>query len=169
MTNMILNDQQLTAIVVLDMTDIINEVADQLLKKLKDDGGLIESIVYGAGSPAWYPRQKESGGLLAAYDKTEAVVAGTTITAEVGEHPDRMTVDSVGFIHGSEYWDITDIRSLLTEIITEGKSGPLFGNDGFWRGSRDFWKPLIDMLEDGTVDSMIESGFTKRKIKFIKM
>jgi|WetSurMetagenome_2_1015567.scaffolds.fasta_scaffold54392_2 hypothetical protein len=162
-----MNDQQLTAIMVMDMTEIINSVADQLLKKLKDSGGFIETIVYGAGEPKWYPRQRENGGLLEAYDKTDATVAGTTITAEVGEHPDRMTSEPEAFIHGSEYWDITDIRSLLTEIITEGKSGPLFGN-GFWRESRDFWQPLLDMLESGEVDIMIETEFTNRGIKFIK-
>jgi hypothetical protein len=168
---MILNDQQLTAIVVLDMTDIINEVADQLLKKLKDSGGFIETIVYGAGSPSWYPRQKESGGLLGAYDKTDATVAGTTITAEVGEHPERMTFDPENFIHGSYYWKdgTTDIRKILSDIITEGTSGPLFGDTGFWMSPRDFWQPLLDMLESGEVDTMIESAFTKRKIKFIKM
>lgn len=170
MPNMIMNDQELTAIVVLDMTDIINEVAEELLKKLTWNGGLIDTIVYGAGYPSVYQRQGANGGLLGAFDKTDAVVRGTTITAEVGEHPDRMTFDPENFIHGSFYWQegLTDIRRLLTDIITKGLSGPLFG-EGYWRSSRDFWQPLLDMLEDGTIDSMIESGFAKRGIKFIKL
>ena len=58
--------------------------------------------------------------------------------------------------------------SKFAYIVIEGKSGDLFG-DGKWRKPRDFWHPLIDKLDSGQVNQIIEKAFRKHKIKFIRV
>ena len=167
------NDDALTAALNAEFLTIIDEIAEELLSLLVDDLGLIDTIVYDAGTPKEYPRQGRTGGLIGMWDK-ETTVAGNTITSKIGEDSNKMTAHAAGvktdFIHGSEYWDrgISDIRDLLVEIITEGKSGPFFG-DGFWSQPRDFWTPFKNLIEKGKVDKLFRDTMTKRGIRFKKV
>ncbi len=167
----ITSDMELNQILLGEMAGIVDEVAEQLLDKLISDSGFIEQIVYGAGIPNWYQRNKKSGGLLGEWDTVPIKITGNTVTGEVKEFPERMKFNPSEFVHGSYYWveGITDIRKLLVDFITEGWSGPLFGETGFWLGSRDFWTPFVKLLEDGTVSKMFEKAFRSRGIKFKKL
>lgn len=162
---MIDNDAALTAMIISDMTEIIDSLTEKLLEKLKLK---IEEVVYTPFNPKEYRRQGDRG-LRNEWDKTPPKVSGNVIQTEIGENPMKLTVGPEYFVHGSYYWEpMDDIRNILAEIVIGGKSGKLFG-EGFWREPRDFWTPFIQLLEDGTVDKMIESEFKSRGIPFKKI
>lgn len=159
------NDQDLTNALISEMTSIIDKVVDQLLEKLKIK---IEEVVYSPFRPKKYHRQGDRG-LRNEWDKTPAKVTGNVVQAEIAENPMKLTVGPEYFVHGSHYWEpMEDIREILAEIVIEGKSGDFFG-EGFWRQPRNFWEPFLKLLEDGTVDRMIETEFKSRGIPFKKI
>jgi hypothetical protein len=162
------NDEELTNALREELKSIIDTVTEKLLKKLVDDDGFIDSIVYKMNSPSAYQRQGKNGGLLGMWDKTPAKISGEVISSEITEYPELLTVDSEKFIHGSLYWVQEDISRLLTEIIVEGKSGPFWG-EGFWRSPRDFWQPFVKLLDDGTVQQWIELEFRKRGMRYTRV
>jgi hypothetical protein len=156
----ILNDAQLNQILLDDFKDIIEKVSKVLFQKLRDS---IEEKVYDAGFPAAYIRYRDDGGLLGSFLKDNTSIDGQTVKTSI--YQDAMSMvqhiegDRTDFVHGSEYWVMTDIRSILTDIIIQGKSGPLFGQ-GFWTEERDFWTPIIELLNNGEVDRMIEASMS---------
>ena len=164
------NDDSMTEAMELDMISIINTVSDQLLIRLIGDAGFIHEIVYDPYEEQVkeYERQMENGGLLDDWEQLKATLQSHLVTAEIQEDITRLNLDAKHFIHGSYYWVRKDVRDILLDIIVDGKSGSFFG-EGFWRSPRDFWTPFVELLEDGTVDSMIEKEFTKRKINYIKI
>lgn len=169
---MIDNDEQLTQILILEMTSIVNIITDQLLEKLIGESGLIRKIVYDPYKPAdiednGYQRLMENGGLLGEWDKKTRVVRNN-IASEITDYPNTMIVSPGEFVHGSLYWKKDDIRDMLAAIVAEGLSGDFFG-DGFWKLPRDFWSPLVAMLGNGTIDSIIEKEFKARGIVYIKI
>jgi len=165
---MIESDDQLMAVLRAEFISIIDVVTMKLLDKLSGDSGLLEQIVYSPYNPSEYSRQGRTGGLLGEWDKTNAIANGNIISSEITEYPDRLNHDPEDFIHGSNYSKLgDDIREVLSEIVFEGKSGPFWG-EGFWRSPRDAWTPFIALLDDGTVDKMLENEFRIRGIKYIK-
>jgi hypothetical protein len=159
------NDAELMAMMMGDFTLIIDEVSKELLEKLLE---VIHAVVYDPFHPKKYNRLGDNGGLLDDWDKTNPVISGNTIESEISEYPDRMVLDAPGFTHGSLYYDPNDVRDFLSELIIEGKSGDLFG-EGFWRSSRDFWTPFLQLIDDGTADRIIEKAMNSRGIKWIKI
>jgi hypothetical protein len=160
----IMNDEELNAMLLIDLQSIIDEVTNWLYEVLLDT---INDEVYNAGSPQWYERNLMKGGLLGSFDKSDAIINGQKIQSKINHNPRSMVQHRSGnvddFTHGSEFWIMDDIRKLLAEIIIEGKSGPLFG-EGYWREPRDFWTPMEDLLKNGEVDKQIEKAFDKRNI-----
>ena len=171
---MITNDTQLTQAIIDDMIGIIDEVAEEIYKELQKQ---MDDIVYDpyATQVKKYPRHKDNGGLRGMFEVEKAMRSGNTVISEIGENSSTLHYHPEpedGYVHGSHYQSggqdvITDIRDVLIEIITEGRAGRLFG-EGFWRSPRNFWKPLIDMIENKKFDKYIEQGFKKRGIKFKK-
>ena len=159
------NDLSLTQALVADFGIMINDVADEVWMNLNEE---IQYDVYDVYTPKSYDRLGVNGGLLNEFDKTHPSITGNTITSEIGDNPDRLTLDPDNFIHGSNYWSTEDIRDLLIEIITQGKSGPLFGQ-GPWRAPRDFWTPFIQKLDNGFVFDLIEKAMTSRGLVWIRI
>jgi hypothetical protein len=160
------NDPQLQAAILRDLKDIVDEVTEQVVGMLRDS---IEKYVYGVATPARYHRNRLNGGLQGSFIKTKAVVSGLKVSSRAYQDYLLMIEHDQGnpkdYTHGSEFWGITDIRELLAGIIIEGRSGPWFG-DGFWRRKRDFYSPVITLLDGGELEKMIENAFDKRKIKW---
>ena len=160
----ITNDMQLQAVILNDLNHIINEVAGRLLENLQDS---IETIVYDAGTPTTYDRNKMDGGLQGSFERLNAKTTGLTVESKVEQNPMSMKLDPENYIHGSDDWIMDDIRGILADIIIEGKSGPKFGN-GFWREPRDFWEPFIKEL-DKNGNKFIEEAFRNRGIIYTKV
>ena len=164
---MITNDTELIDAITKDMAGIIDELIEEIHKELQKK---MDDIVYDPNepSPDGYQRQGNVGGLRGMFEIDKAHVSGNMISAELKENSSTLAHDPDHFIHGSNYSRRgNDIRDVLIEIITEGKSGDFFG-EGFWRAKRDFWTPLIKMIEDKKFDKYIEQGFKSRGIKFKK-
>jgi len=163
------NDEQLTKGLVSIMSGVMESVAQKLLDLLADDAGLIDTIIYQANSPKAYARQGDSGGLLGMWEKKPLKSSGRGISYQIYADSDLLSHDPDDFIHGSNYWiGGDDIRDMLIDLVAGGGSGPLFGS-GFWTAARDFWTPFLEMLENGTVNKILESEFKKRGIVYIKV
>ena len=115
------------------MSSIIDEVATYLVLQVQL---LIEEHVYDPFSPVDYERQGYNGGFVGSWVKTTTpTVKGNSVSSEIFSDVNSMTVDLDRYIHGSDLSG--DIRSALTEIIVEGKSGPLMeqrygANPPYW-------------------------------------
>ena len=163
------NDGELMAKMTMDMQIIIDEATEILLERLKKK---IETEVYNKREPKKYVRRKEDGGLLDSWTKSETQIIGNIIQSEVSPDIDRLALDSDGFVHGSNYWPddagITDVRHLLNEIIIKGTGGPIFdkeGVPGWWRSPRDFYKPIVELVQGTWMTNKIAMLFKKHGIK----
>ena len=159
----ITNDDQLNAIILNDLKGIIDEVAEKVFLKLRES---IQQNVYDAGTPTTYNRQLDNGGLLGSFAKQNVSLVGQVAESKIDQDPMSMNNDSDNFIHGSNFWQGgDDVREYLTDWIIKGRPdiGSYFG-EGFWRSPRNFWQPMIDMINNGDVDRMIESAFNSRGI-----
>lgn len=162
------NDKALTIAIINDFCKIIDTITDKLLEKLKE---IIEEVVYNPYEPKKYERQGLHAGLLGEWERNHARIVNNTVVSEIFEAPYSMSVNPDNFIHGSLLYDPNDIREFLAEIVITGKSGRHFDFAHpplWWRSPRDFWTPFVQLLSDGTVDSMIEREMKKRGIRFIK-
>jgi len=164
-TKIFKNDKQITNFFTSEMKLILDEVAEKIILELQKK---IDEKVYNGFTPTTYSRQMDNGGLRDLWQAKPSKKRGDTVKVKIEEEPDLMTHDPDNFIHGSNYWTKNDIRDILSNIVIEGKSGDLFG-DGEWRQPRDFWTPLIDMLDSGEINKMLESGFKSRGINFIRI
>jgi len=163
------NDEQLTKGLISIMSGVMDSVAQKLKDLLADDAGLIDTIIYQANDPKAYARQGDSGGLLGMWEKKPLKSSGRGIAYQIYADSDLLSHDPKHFIHGSNYWEESDdIRDILIDLVVGGGSGDFFGS-GFWMGARDFWTPFLEMLEDGTVNKILESEFKKRGIVYIKV
>lgn len=161
MATEITDPEQLKKMLNKDMDIVVNAVVDAIIKELKKK---MDEIVY-SDDPAWYPRQYSSGGLYILWEKYKK----KSLSYEIKENPANLNHDPNEFIHGSNYWAVTNnITTMLADIVIGGGSGPLFG-EGFWREPRDFWTPLIEMIESGEFEKIIEQTFKQLNIKFIKV
>lgn len=171
------NDDQLMGILLVQMSEIINVVADQLVDELKD---IIKRVVYNPFKPAigGYQRQGENGGFLGSWEDTsKASIYGNTITSTIESNPSLMNINREEFIHGSvlrggEYH--SDIRDFLAEMINEAgdKVGNVFGDTdppAWWKSPRPYWDEFIKLLENGRIEFLIEKEFRSRGIKYIKL
>ena len=163
------NDVELMRKMQGDMRIIIDEATEILLERLKKK---IETEVYNKRKPKKYVRRKEDGGLLDSWTKSEAQIVGKIVQSEVSPDIDRLYLDSDNFTHGSNYWPdeagVTDIRHLLNEIVIKGTSGPIFdkeGIPGWWRSPRDFYHPIVDLIQGTWMTNKIAELFRKHGIK----
>ena len=163
------NDIQLQMVILNDLNAIIDEVAGKLLKNLQDS---IEEIVYDAGDPVWYERQKMNkpqGGIQGSFDTSTAVTMGDKYVEAWIEHdPMSMKLDELKSIHTSRG---NDVRSILADIIINGNyDDEFYATDkyGFWREPRDFWEPFMKELNKNG-NKFIESAFRMRGIVYKKI
>jgi hypothetical protein len=165
------NDDALQSVILRDLSDIIDEVADLLLTNLRDS---IKENVYDKGSPTTYIRQGINGGLEGSFNASNAEVLGLAVQSAISQDPSLqeppMAYDPENFVHGSVVGGIvSDVRDILAELIINGRNGSphvgdLFG-EGFWREPRDFWQPFINEL-DKNGNQYIEDAFRARGIQY---
>jgi len=165
-----IDEQELKALILLQMKSVMDMIVDDILKLLKKN---IDKKVYNAFSPVKYERLGDNGGLRDLWQEEKSKIVGGRVVGEVKESPERLILNQDNFQHGSKFkrqegWYESDIRDALAEIVIEGKSGDLFG-EGKWRKPRDFWNPLLKDLKDDKINQIIEKAFRKHKIKFIRI
>jgi hypothetical protein len=162
---MFTDPKQLNEMLMKDMSVVVNAVVDEIIEELKKK---MDEIVY-SDSPAVYPRQYSMGGLYELWEKSDGKGSKNSLSYEIKEHPENLSHFPKSFIHGSKYWKKgDDIRGMLADLVIGGGSGPFFGA-GFWTDARDFWTPLIEMIENGEFEAIIERTFKSLGIIYIKM
>lgn len=146
---------------------VVDAVNNQIYEMLLD---LIDQEVYDAGSPQHYVSGArfgmDEGTLRGSFFKTKAELDGDIVSAKI--YHDYTALDHApwNFVHGSDYWEETDdIRPYLIDIIIGGKSGGFFG-EGYWRERRDFWTPLMILIDSGLIDRLLKIEFLKYGIKY---
>jgi len=159
------NETVLKTIMLNQMKSVMDMVVDEILESLKKN---IDKKVYNSFSPTVYERLGDNGGLRDLWEEEKAKIKNGKVIGEVKEQPQRLILNEDLFQHGSRFWYQNDIRDMIAYIVIEGKSGDFFG-DGKWRKPRDFWHPLIDKLDSGQINQIIEKAFRKHKIKFIRI
>jgi len=163
------NDAMLYSFFMSKFKKIIKQITEEVYKMLRES---MLDKVYRPHEPAYYERQGDNGGLLGSWNK-ELKSTWNTIDSLIEHDPKKLNISPEEFIHGSEYWWATDIRSDLVDIITQsgegrfGKSGSLFGN-GWWRRPRDFWTPIFKKIEGQWVDKRFQQLMKENGIKFVK-
>ena len=145
------------------VAEVLDDVTEQMLRKLED---FIHQIVYNPYDPAKYERLYFEGGLAGAWTQNKAKSFGSYVESSIEHDPSKLDIDIEQFQHGSLLSDgYTDIRQSLVEIITEGKSGGLFG-EGFWRQDRDFWSPFVEWFNENSKPMLIKA-FAEKGLKVI--
>jgi hypothetical protein len=160
-----MNDEELNNVLLKEFQEIMDYVSQNILDKIIES---MDDVVYDAGTPAKYKRNRMNGGLLGSFKRDDAKIKGQTIESLVEHDPNSMKFNPMEYTHGSFYYDPTDIREFLITIIREGKSGPLFGS-GYWMENRDFWNPVIENIKNGSYDYIIEQEMDSRGIIWKKI
>lgn len=86
-----------------------------------------------------------TGEFYSAWKSDIATRLGQYFTSSVRYDGDSLSLDPDNFVHGSNCYEIDDVRDILPWIIFGGNSGDLFGK-GFWTQSRDAWTPTISRM-----------------------
>ena len=144
----------------------INVAIEYVMDKIyKEYDSLIEEIVY------------DLNGIGNAYERTYTFrdswdynvtknIRGAS--GQLYQDLDAMDLDPDNFVHGSNYWNMTNVRPIMAEILYEGLSGDLFGQ-GWWQRPRDAWTPLIDKLNGGQLDIWFREGMKKSGISLTRI
>ena len=158
------NDAMLYSFFMSKFKKIIDQLTEEIYMMVRES---IENKVYRPHIPKWYPRQRDFGGLLGAWEKLTKRTAMNVIEGSVKYDPENIFSIPSNFIHGSYYWTHSDIREELVDIIVQGKSGKLFG-DGWWRRPRDFWSPVYKKIEGTWVDRRFQQLMRQEGIQYRK-
>ena len=159
------NEIELKIMILNRMKPVIDMVVDEILESSKKN---IDKKVYNSFSPSTYQRLGDNGGLRDLWEEEKSKIVNGKVIGEVKEKPERLVLNEDLFQHGSRFWHENDIRDMIAYIVIEGKSGDFFG-EGKWRKPRDFWHPLLDKLDAGQINKIIEKAFKQNKIKFVRI
>jgi hypothetical protein len=122
----------------------------------------VKTVVYDPFIPETYVRNKEDGGLLGSWINMDFDFK-TVIFSDWESMEEHERGDPEDFVHGSEYYEIKDIRSWLVRYVNEGMSGNIFG-EGYWTSHRNFWDPTIHIVETEILKKDIKTVFAKNKL-----
>lgn len=137
---------------------------------LKENGKQMENIVRDyverdvySYTPTKYERTYE---LRDSIVTREPRIYKENVSVKVEHEPDMMSNEPDRFIHGSYFWDLTDVRFLLPYIINEGLSGDLFG-EGFWTNPRPYWTNAYNHIVSNNIFfEEFKKSLTNKGIKF---
>jgi len=155
----ITNDVQLIAVFAAEMTEIVNELTDWLLTQVRMS---VEASVYSYPEGSMYERLGADGGFLGAWEKEVAKFASSYIESSVGINPLAMVLNAERHQHGNVG---EDRRAEMADFISTGTGYDFGGNAAI---PRDFWSPIIQIVEDGSLDVVLENLFGKHGIRFTK-
>jgi hypothetical protein len=145
------NETELNRILNQVIYNAIDFVMDNIYKENKD---LIQKIVYDNYSPKIYNRTYElRDSWTIGLNKRRSSVIGT-----LEQDWQDMTLDQPNMVHGSNFSlefgkndAPNDVREFLVDIIINGNAplNPHLGKSGGTYSKRDFWTPLLEILDRG--------------------
>lgn len=111
---------------------------------------------------------QNTGEFYSAWKSEMATRVGQYFMASVRYDGDSLSLDPDNFIHGSNFYDVDDVRDILPYLIFGGNSGDLFG-EGYWTKNRDAWSPTITRMNRSfgkwIVEGFAMSGFSVKQDK----
>lgn len=147
------------------LRECLQEVADKVNDRLRyhvDGDVYINRNNYyanGTGEPTYDLRESIT--------TDEIKQSGNEVFTKVYHDKEKMRLDVDSFIHGSKYWDKTDVRDILPQIINDGLSGDLFG-EGWWQEERPYFTNTLKELESqGLIKKWFREALNKRGIKTV--
>jgi len=164
----ITNDIQLMAAISAEMTKVVDELTDWLLNQVRMS---VEANVY-SYPEGEYERLRYDGGFIGAWGKEVAKFAGKCIESMVEIDPlgalNLEEATAMKYVpekhqHGNSVGD--DRREELAQLIESGAGYDIGGNAA---RSRDFWSPIEQLVNDGSLDTVLENLFSKHGIQFTK-
>ena len=153
----ITNDTQLLAAIKFDMTDVIENVADWLVKRIQES---IMNNVYDVPEGDYYQRLGMNGGFLGAWEQEATQFVGNYLSVFVGMNPALMTYNADEHQHGNS---VEDRREYMDTYIAEGTTGSYdFGGNAAMK--RDYWTEIVRVVESGELDGILEKFMTAKGI-----
>jgi hypothetical protein len=160
------NDASLHDAILNDLGLVIDETGKIVNSEMRKS---ISSIVYAPYAPEMYERYGAYGGFLGSW-VSRTSVSGNSVESTIFSDPNEMV--SIHPAHESP--DGEDRRNRMTEIILSGTdydymySNPDRISEAWWNKPRDFWTPVIESLDNGLANKIIEKEFKSKNIKFKK-
>ena len=161
---LITNDTELSQAIGKDMEKVVKKVSNYLVNQTRMS---VEEKVYRAWPETkWYDRLEGKGGFLGSWDDEISPFDGTSVVAKIFSNPQRMIYNGTKFQHGN---DFTDRRQNLAEYIAEGTHYDWLGdspNDNSF--ARDYWTPVLEQLQDGSVEQVLDNSMKSIGLNFTK-
>lgn len=153
----ITNDSQLLAAIGMDMTDVIDDVAVWLVNRIMES---IRDNVYDVAQPPDSPYQRLGlyGGFLGAWQEKASEFVGNYITNTIAMDSELLKYDGDKLQHGNSAVDRTQY---MDSLIAEGSGWDLGGNA---RLRRDYWSEIIQVVENGELDRVLEQAMSRKGI-----
>lgn len=157
----ITNNETLIETVGNDLKDVIEDVSTWLLWQIIMT---VESNVYNVGSdPIFYERLEFDGGFLGAWSRETTQFVGNYISNTIGFDPTRIIYNPKKHQHGNS---VKDRHTDMAYLIEHG-TGYDFGGNASMR--REFWFEIEKIINDGTLDSVLEAKMTQKGIVWLKV
>jgi len=155
----ITNDIDLIRIVTADMGDVLDDLADWLVKKIVEE---IQDKVYDVPQPEDSPYQRLGlkGGFIGAWEADASEIIGNCVTNFIRMHPELLQWHGENLQHGNKEVDRT---RYMDSLIAEGSGWDIGGNAMM---SRDYWSDVARLVESGEIDSILERFFISHGIAF---
>jgi hypothetical protein len=158
------NDNELSQAIGKDMEKALKVVSNYLVNQTRMS--VEEKVYYAWPATKWYDRLEGKGGFLGSWDSEISPFDGTSVKSKIFSNPEKMVYNGSKFQHGN---DFTDRRKDLAEYIAEGTHYDWLGdspNDTSF--ARDYWTPVLEQLDDGSVERVLENSMKSLKINFTK-
>ncbi|MGZ9868113.1 hypothetical protein ACU3L3_06800 [Priestia endophytica] len=147
------NLDDLLKIIADDVSDVMNT---RVGKKVADvTKRNIDKTVYNQ-NPSEYQRTYQ---LRDSIKNFPAKVVGDTVIVEIDHDTSMIISYPDNYTHGSHFYSPNDISNFLDLIVNEGRSGDLFGNTGFWKNKRQYFKATVqDLIQTGEHIQAMKTG-----------
>jgi hypothetical protein len=156
---------ELNGYLIIIMQDVIEEVLEKINEKLKEH---VQTDVYDMGDNVKYAAGfgSPTGDLKESVTSSDVKVNGNSVSGEVYHDTNTMSLSIDNFIHGSKYWDTTDMREYLPDIIENGLSGTLFESGAWYQEPRPYFSNTLKELESsGLIKQWFKSALQSRGMR----
>jgi hypothetical protein len=138
-----------------DFVDVIENVADWLVKRIQES---IMNNVYDVPEGDYYQRLGMNGGFLGAWEQEATQFVGNYVSVFVGMNPALMTYNADEHQHGNS---VEDRREFMDTLIASGDGYDFGGNAAM---KRDYWTEIVRVVESGELDGILERFMTAKGI-----
>jgi hypothetical protein len=173
----ITSDEILTHMISVDLQKALKKLVEAIVEIVR---GYVQSEVYDAYNPIKYERMHDlygEGGFYESWSSSEIesvggnTGGGRTFLSKIFSDPDLMFYIPEDFVHGS-FEGEGDRRENLDKYIAEGVAASydfvVSPDVDDYAAPRDYWSPVIDLLNAGIFGELFEESLEILGIRFVK-